>query len=255
MAISLRPHFEITPPPVYQTYFQMQRTKAQFTAEAVKLLPRLKSVQKPAIDAFQELCIAQFPSENPRCYCCAPVTLETAFAGGQVTINTIVNDKPAEFSVFINRGADTLDTYVCETDDNVVFVVVLEPHSVFTRDGDDLIINRTAMNNELIFGTAFSVTHLDGKKTILRTPALHYIPPDAHYLARGLGMPKRDNLDERGDIHVNIGYGVLTLSAGLIWEVAGFMRTCWNRTYQDSVLLELVGSGQQPEPAATDLQV
>ena len=212
-------------------------------ARATKLLSGIKSGNKDAVSAFEELCLAQYVSDSPACYRCLPVTLETAFNGGPVTVSTMIDDAQKEFTVFVNKAADTFDKIpVDETDGSgkpIVFVVVIEPHKVFKRVGDNLVIERSAVNTEVIIGTAFSVQNLDGNKLILRTPALRYIPLDAVYIADGLGMPKRGDLDHRGDLKVHISTGLLSMTAGLLWEVSGFVRTCWNRLASDSVLLRL----------------
>lgn len=220
----------------------MQQATEDFAARAIKLLPNIKAGKKEAVSQFEELCVAQFTTDSPACYRCVPITLETAFNGGTVTTKTFVDDQEKEFTVFVNKAADTLDKVPLEETDSagkpVVFVVVVEPHKVFKRVGDDLVLERKATNTELLIGTAFSIKGLDGQPVILRTAAMHLIPMDSTYVATGQGMPKRNDVEHRGDLHVHINYSMFSLTSGVLWEVAGLVRTCWNRMYSNSVLLE-----------------
>ena len=45
---------------------------------------------------------------------------------------------------------------------DVIFVVDQQPHQIFKRKGDDLMIEKEILLSEALTGVSFTITHLDG---------------------------------------------------------------------------------------------
>lgn len=60
---------------------------------------------------------------------------------------------------------------------DVIVILQQEPHSIFQRDGDDLIMKHTINLVESLCGFQFVITHLDGSNLVLKHPANDPIAP------------------------------------------------------------------------------
>jgi DnaJ-class molecular chaperone len=63
---------------------------------------------------------------------------------------------------------------------DVVLLVVEQPHAVFKRKGDDLYLTRTISLSDALCGFCMDVTHLDGRKLIVKTEPGDVIKPVAY---------------------------------------------------------------------------
>ena len=89
---------------------------------------------------------------------------------------------------------------------DVVFVIQEEPHADFTRKGDDLFIKRSITLLEALTGFQLVVTHLDGRKLIVKNKPGEVIRPvvDGRGLkaVRGEGMPTLKNPFVKGNLFI-----------------------------------------------------
>lgn len=83
--------------------------------------------------------------------------------------------------------------------------VDIAPHDRFTREGDDLVIERLVSFSEACLGTKVEVETIDGKKFVVT------IPPgsvnESRLRLKGHGLPAGP-LGERGDLYVKLGVAV-----------------------------------------------
>ena len=89
---------------------------------------------------------------------------------------------------------------------DVIFVVQEEPHSVFTRKGEDLYIRKTITLVEALTGFQMVVTHLDGRKLIIKNKPGEIIKPMLEgrglKAVRGEGMPTLKNPFVKGNLYI-----------------------------------------------------
>ena len=91
---------------------------------------------------------------------------------------------------------------------DVVFVIQEEPHAEFTRKGDDLYIKRSITLLEALVGFQIVVTHLDGRKLIVKNKPGEVVAPVVE--GRGLkavrneGMPTLKNPFVKGNLFILI---------------------------------------------------
>lgn len=72
---------------------------------------------------------------------------------------------------------------------DVVFVIRTEKHNVFTRIGDDLYIKRTISLADALTGFSFELTHLNGKKVVIKSPGDRVIAHGDKMVVKEGGMP------------------------------------------------------------------
>lgn len=100
-----------------------------------------------------------------------------------------------------------MDDYADATPGDLIFVLQQRPHARFARRGHDLAIELTISLQEAIGGVEREITHLDGRKLILKSArriqdtACWIQTGDVHVL-KGEGMPKPDSIAEFGDLYV-----------------------------------------------------
>lgn len=83
------------------------------------------------------------------------------------------------------------------TPGDVIFVISEKPHSVFSRQGDDLVMRKSLSLADALCGTEFLVTHLDGRRLLVSTKA-KVITPESSHLIDGEGMPKHGSPFSKG---------------------------------------------------------
>lgn len=83
---------------------------------------------------------------------------------------------------------------------DVVFIVDEKPHSVFTRDGNDLIVTRTITLGEALKGYTVRLTTLDGR--ILNIPIDNVIHPNYEMTVPREGMPIQNEPSKRGKLTI-----------------------------------------------------
>ena len=71
---------------------------------------------------------------------------------------------------------------------DVIIVLQQEPHAVFERSGDNLVIKHQINLLESLCGFQLVITHLDGRKIVLKHPANDPIAPETYRSVKGQGM-------------------------------------------------------------------
>eukprot|EP01061_Rhynchopus_euleeides_P042972 TRINITY_DN74977_c0_g1_i1.p2 TRINITY_DN74977_c0_g1~~TRINITY_DN74977_c0_g1_i1.p2 ORF type:complete len:357 (+),score=172.65 TRINITY_DN74977_c0_g1_i1:71-1072(+) len=84
---------------------------------------------------------------------------------------------------------------------SIVVVLQEAEHSVFTRDGDDLILKKQITLQQALLGLSFELEHLDGRKLHINAPTGSIITPGQQLCVKGEGMPKTD-MPGKGDLVV-----------------------------------------------------
>jgi len=75
-----------------------------------------------------------------------------------------------------------------ETGD-IIFVVQEEPHELFKRNGDDLIMEKDINLIDALVGTSFLINHLDERPVIIKLKAKDIVKPGDIKEIPSLGMP------------------------------------------------------------------
>lgn len=94
-----------------------------------------------------------------------------------------------------------------ETGD-VNFVIQEKDHELFKRKGADLLVLKTLSLNEALCGFTWQITHLDGRKIVIKTKPGEVIHPetsDSKPFTKKIseeGMPSRGNPFVRGDLYI-----------------------------------------------------
>lgn len=96
---------------------------------------------------------------------------------------------------------------------DIVFIVQEQPHSVFKRKGDDLLMNKDIELVESLCGFKFIIEHLDKRKIVVESKPNEVIKPDSILCIAGEGMPIHGNPYEHGKlfIHFNIIFPITQL--------------------------------------------
>jgi curved DNA-binding protein len=79
--------------------------------------------------------------------------------------------------------------------------VTVQPHERFTRDGDNLLLEKQLPFSEICLGTSVEISTLDERSFKIKVPA--GIQPDAKLRIKGQGLPSGP-IGERGDLYVKI---------------------------------------------------
>lgn len=119
--------------------------------------------------------------------------------------------------VFIEKGAvhGQKITFANKADESpnmepgdVVFVIQEEPHHIFTRKGEDLFIKKSITLVEALTGFQMVVTHLDGRKLIIKNRPGEIIKPVIEgrglKAVKGEGMPTLKNPFVKGNLFILI---------------------------------------------------
>lgn len=158
------------------------------------------------------------------------ISLEDAAAGGEKKISYRKNGKIQEVSVRIPRGISTgkklrlagkgMEGKKGGPPGDLYLQISVREHPIFTREGDDLIVEKEINFSEAVLGTTVEVPTLDGKKRVK-------IPPgtQSHTKMRlkGLGIPhfqKEGSGDEYVKVAVKVPQRVTEKSRKLIEELA-----------------------------------
>ncbi|XP_073030239.1 uncharacterized protein [Primulina eburnea] len=83
---------------------------------------------------------------------------------------------------------------------DLVFVIDEKPHSVFTRDGNDLVVTQKISLAEALTGYTVHLTTLDGRN--LSIPINSVIHPGYEEVVRGEGMPISKEPSKKGDLRI-----------------------------------------------------
>lgn len=139
------------------------------------------------------------------------ITLEDVLHGAEKTISLRRNGQSQNVSVKIPKGIESGKRLRLSgkgapspsggAPGDLFLKINMEPHSVFTRQGDDLIIEKRISFSEVCLGTEVEVTGLEGKRFKVRVPA--GIQQDAKLRIKGQGLPVGP-IGKRGDMLVKI---------------------------------------------------
>lgn len=83
---------------------------------------------------------------------------------------------------------------------DIVFILEEKPHSVFTRDGNDLIVTQTISLGEALKGYTVCLTTLDGRR--LNIPIDNVIHPNYKETVPREGMPIQNEPSKRGNLTI-----------------------------------------------------
>ncbi|GMP94724.1 hypothetical protein CsSME_00044067 [Camellia sinensis var. sinensis] len=83
---------------------------------------------------------------------------------------------------------------------DLVFVIDEKPHSIYTRDSNDLIMNHRVTLAEALAGTAVNLTTLDGRN--LSIPVTDIVSPGYELVIAREGMPITREPGNRGDLRI-----------------------------------------------------
>jgi curved DNA-binding protein len=143
------------------------------------------------------------------------VSLEDVLSGAERTITLRKNGSSQNVSVKIPKGIEEGKKLRLQGKGGVspnggppgdlYLKVEIAPHPRFSREGDDLVVEKQVSFSEACFGTKIEVETLDGKKFMVTVgPATDN---HARLRIRGYGLPSGP-LGERGDLYVRIGVRV-----------------------------------------------
>ena len=83
---------------------------------------------------------------------------------------------------------------------NLDIIIDIDIHPIFTRDGDDLQIERSILLSEAICGYEFVLRHLDGNKYLINQNNI--IDNNTIHVIRNKGLPYRGNTKCYGDLYI-----------------------------------------------------
>ncbi|KAL3826114.1 hypothetical protein ACJIZ3_022143 [Penstemon smallii] len=83
---------------------------------------------------------------------------------------------------------------------DLVFIIDEKPHSVFKRDGNDLIATQEISLVEALIGYTAQVTTLDGRN--LTIPFNNIVSPVYEELVKGEGMPITNEPGKKGNLRI-----------------------------------------------------
>lgn len=75
-----------------------------------------------------------------------------------------------------------------------------KPHSVFKRDGNDLVVNKKISLLEALTGKTFDLTTLDGR--YITIPVTDIVKPGHEVLIPNEGMPVSKNPGQKGNLRI-----------------------------------------------------
>ncbi len=143
------------------------------------------------------------------------ISLEDVLHGAERTITLRKNGSTQNVSVKIPKGIEEGKKLRLQgkggpspqggPPGDLYLKVEIAPHQLFSRDGDDLIVEKPVSFSEACFGTRIEVETLEGKKFMVTVgPATDH---NARLRIRGYGLP-RGPMGERGDLFVRISVQV-----------------------------------------------
>ncbi|KAG5562674.1 hypothetical protein RHGRI_005407 [Rhododendron griersonianum] len=97
---------------------------------------------------------------------------------------------------FPDKGNEQLNQLPAD----LVFVIDEKPHNLYTRDGNDLIMNHRVSLAEALGGTTVNLTTLDGRN--LSVPVTDIVSPGYELTISREGMPITREPGNRGDLRV-----------------------------------------------------
>ncbi len=143
------------------------------------------------------------------------VSLEEVLNGAERTISLRKNGTPQNVSVKIPKGIEAGKKLRLQgqggnsrnggSPGDLYLKVDIASNDKFSRDGDDLVIQKLITFSEACLGTSVEVETLEGRKFVVKVaPGTTH---DSRLRLKGYGLPIGP-LGERGDLHVRLGVKV-----------------------------------------------
>ena len=139
------------------------------------------------------------------------VTLNDVLDGTEKTINLRQNGRDDNISVKIPKGIEAgkrlrlsgkgSPSQTGGPAGDLYLKVNVAPHPIFTRDGDDLLMEKRIPFSETCLGTTIEVETLDGKTFKVNVPA--GVQQESKLRLKGHGLPSGP-IGSRGDVYVKI---------------------------------------------------
>lgn len=85
---------------------------------------------------------------------------------------------------------------------DLIFVVEERPHSIYTRDGNDLVVKQEISLLESLTGKTFDLTTLDGRN--LSVPLTEIVKPGKEIVVPNEGMPMPKDRRRKGNLRIQI---------------------------------------------------
>ncbi len=139
------------------------------------------------------------------------VSLEDVLEGGEKTITLRRSGKNENISVKVPKGIETgkrlrlggkgAPSPANGPSGDLYLKITVAPHSLFTREGDDLVLERKISFSKACKGTTIEVTTLEKKKFKVKVPT--GVQQEGRLRIKGYGLPNGP-IGERGSIFVKI---------------------------------------------------
>ncbi len=143
------------------------------------------------------------------------VSLEDVLSGAERQLTLRKNGKTENVSVKIPKGIEEGkrlrlkgkggEAPMGGIPGDLYLKVQLEPHELFERRGEDLILTKQISFSEVCLGAKIEVQSLDGKKFVVNVPS--GTNGDSRLRIKGQGLPSGP-IGDRGDLYVRIGVKV-----------------------------------------------
>ncbi|KAK4770179.1 hypothetical protein SAY87_030711 [Trapa incisa] len=150
---------------------------------------------------------------------------------------------------FVFHGKGNVRPNVIPAD--LAFILDEKPHSVFNRDGNDLVVTKTVTLTEALAGCTVSLLTLDGRN--LYVPINSVIHPNYVEVVPGEGMPLLNNLTKKGNLKIkfNIKY-----PSKLTTEQKFGIKKLLDLSLDATILCNLlVGASQSSSSSSSNLEI
>lgn len=85
---------------------------------------------------------------------------------------------------------------------DLIFVIDEKPHSIYTREGNDLVVNQELLLLEALTGKTLELTTLDGRNLII--PLTEIVKPGFVIVVPNEGMPISKEPRKKGNLRINV---------------------------------------------------
>jgi len=139
------------------------------------------------------------------------VSLEDVLHGAEKTISLRWNGRPQNISVKVPKGIESgkrlrlagkgAPSSSGGPPGDLYLKVTVQPHPVFTRDGENLLMEKKIPFSQACLGTTVEITTLEGKTFKVKVPA--GVQQESKLRIKGHGLPAGP-IGKRGNIYVKI---------------------------------------------------
>jgi len=122
--------------------------------------------------------------------------------------NACAGRKKIEHTEYANidfpPGIENGEAQQVDLDESIyIFTPQVEPHSIYKRDGMNIVYQREISLCQALCGIEFPLKLLDGSIIIIKSPENLVIKPEMKYIIKNLGLPNRRNMYVRGDLIID----------------------------------------------------